>query len=992
MFKYNKFAIIVVTVALIVIGWFFIKKSSGISEPSPSTVKSIHQLSGKVVGILQGSNYEDNVNRKVSGVKLMHFNSESDELQALRTGKVDAIVTDLPIANELMLTGAKLRILPEVFDEESCGFLIAERNKANLSAINKIIKRMKADGTLKRLENKWLSGDQSQRKLEDVKLEAKNGTWRIGMDAQTPPMNYIKDGQMIGLEVDILRLCAAELGYDIKILNFEYSALINALVTNKVDIVASMMVETKARANSVLFSESYYQNKTIAVVLDDISSKTQNSIAIEDMPLSAFKDKRLAGLTGSVWDDIYKRNIGEVQVLQFDDHPSRFKALENGKVDAVGIDEPIARLITAQKPHLTIIKTVMEADAYGLAFRKGSPLKKPVEEIVLRFKQDGTLNKIKEKWLSADVSKKVMPILDYKKDYDGSSGKITYMVDAMAEPMAYFDKNNKVVGIEPELMERVAYELNMKLETTPLEFKSLIAALASGKADVASGCMSITEERKQAVDFVHFYDGGAVLLVLNNRAADKQGSLTLDDMKGKTIADITGSVYAEALKGKLDVSLIEYNTNADRLQALLEEKVDGIIDEEPSVRYMMAYNDGKFSQVSGRITSDNYAGAVRLDNKELGDNIDRIIRRLRADGTLDKLDEKWFKNVKEDKSIDIKLEPKNGIIRIATMAQIPPFTYVNNNRIVGYDIEMMHLVAQELGMGIEIMDMPIAGVIPAIVSKKADVTIGCITVTPERAKSIRFLEPSYQGGLVIMVKNKNLVKNTSFIEELKDSWQNNFIKEDRYKLVLKGLWTTIIITVGSAIIGTVLAFVVCLMRRSSNKLLSIAALIYIRLVQGTPMVVLLLILYYVVFARLEINENLVAIIAFAINFSAYVAEMMRTGIAAVDKGQVEAGQALGFGNIAIYKKIIYPQALRHILPVYKGEFISMLKMTSVVGYIAIQDLTKMSDIIRSRTYDAFFPLIVTAFIYFVVAYVFIYLLNRVEAGVDPKRRNRSLNI
>jgi len=115
---------------------------------------------------------------------------------------------------------------------------------------------------------------------------------------------------------------------------------------------------------------------------------------------------------------------------------------------------------------------------------------------------------------------------------------------------------------------------------------------------------------------------------------------------------------------------------------------------------------------------------------------------------------------------------------------------------------------------------------------------------------------------------------------------------------------------------------------------------------------------------------------------------MRTGIDAVDKGQQEAAYAIGFSRFQVFERITFPQAARHVLPVFKGEFISMLKMTSVVGYIAIQDLTKMSDIIRSRTYEAFFPLLATALIYFVMAYAMAWLLSRVEIRVDPKRRKR----
>lgn len=181
-----------------------------------------------------------------------------------------------------------------------------------------------------------------------------------------------------------------------------------------------------------------------------------------------------------------------------------------------------------------------------------------------------------------------------------------------------------------------------------------------------------------------------------------------------------------------------------------------------------------------------------------------------------------------------------------------------------------------------------------------------------------------------------------------------------------------------------------MLRRGKNRALSGICAVFIRIIQGIPMLVFLMVLYYIVFASSNMNGIAVAVIAFAVNFGVYVSEMMRTGIDAVDRGQWEAAETLGFGKAGTFTKIIAPQALRHILPVYKGELISMVKMTSVVGYIAIQDLTKASDIIRSRTYDAFFPLIATALIYFILAWSMTLLLDRAEVRIDPKKRKPGL--
>ena len=133
---------------------------------------------------------------------------------------------------------------------------------------------------------------------------------------------------------------------------------------------------------------------------------------------------------------------------------------------------------------------------------------------------------------------------------------------------------------------------------------------------------------------------------------------------------------------------------------------------------------------------------------------------------------------------------------------------------------------------------------------------------------------------------------------------------------------------------------------------------------------------------------MVAVLAFGMNFAAYTAEIFRSGIEGIDKGQTEAGISLGFTRVQTFLHIILPQMVQRVLPVYKGEFISLVKMTSIVGYIAVQDLTKASDIIRSRTFDAFFPLIMVAVLYFLISWTLLQLLEYAERRCDPKQKRR----
>ena len=231
-----------------------------------------------------------------------------------------------------------------------------------------------------------------------------------------------------------------------------------------------------------------------------------------------------------------------------------------------------------------------------------------------------------------------------------------------------------------------------------------------------------------------------------------------------------------------------------------------------------------------------------------------------------------------------------------------------------------------------------------------------------------------------------IIPDGSFPRKVSSSFYNNIIQEKRYLLILHGLKTTVIITVLATLLGTVLGGIVCFMRMSSNKILQMPSRIYISLLRGVPVLVVLMIIYYVVFASVDISPVLIAVIAFGLNFAAYVSEMFRTGVESVDRGQTEAGIAMGFTRVAAFINIVLPQAVQKILPVYKGEMISLLKMTSVVGYIAVHDLTKASDIIRSRTFDAFFPLIMVAVLYFLIAWLLTSALGYMECGTNPKTR------
>ncbi len=204
-------------------------------------------------------------------------------------------------------------------------------------------------------------------------------------------------------------------------------------------------------------------------------------------------------------------------------------------------------------------------------------------------------------------------------------------------------------------------------------------------------------------------------------------------------------------------------------------------------------------------------------------------------------------------------------------------------------------------------------------------------------------------------------------EEFIQKFTQTFITDDRYKYFIDGLKITLLIAALAACIGIVIGFLIAIIKVTAErtgklKLLNVLANIYLTVIRGTPATVQLLIMYYVIMQSSN-NKILVAILTFGINSGAYVAEIVRSGISSIDRGQFEAGRSLGFTYGQTMWYIIIPQAFKNVLPALANEFITLLKETSVSGYVALNDLTRAGDLVRSRTYEAFFPLITVALIY-----------------------------
>ncbi len=246
------------------------------------------------------------------------------------------------------------------------------------------------------------------------------------------------------------------------------------------------------------------------------------------------------------------------------------------------------------------------------------------------------------------------------------------------------------------------------------------------------------------------------------------------------------------------------------------------------------------------------------------------------------------------------------------------------------------------------------------------------------------------GEMDEIVLKHTLLKEEKGENHLFNKFYRSVIYDGRYKFIFTGLKNTLLMSVGAVIIGIILGTIMAIIRNYHEetkriKFLNLIAKTYITVIRGTPSILQLMIIYYLIFKSTSINILLVGIIAFGINSGAYVAEIIRAGLASVPRGQIEAGYALGLNYQRVITYIVFPQAIKNILPALGNEFITLVKETAVGAYIGIIELTKASDIIASRTYDYFFPLILIALIYLTITYILSKLVGKMEKRLNNVR-------
>ncbi len=699
---------------------------------------------------------------------------------------------------------------------------------------------------------------------------------------------------------------------------------------------------------------------------------------------------RIGVTVGTTHDSFVMENFPEAKISRFNVLSDMKQALLSYKIDAAVLDRSTAYIITSKTPELTVMDELLFEEEFGVAFNQSkTELCAQYNQFLAEIKNSGVYDEMDKRWQPGDETIEVPPI-----ENKGSKGTLRLAVEAETGMPFVSKREDKFIGFDIEMMERFAASLDMKLQIDAYDFNGLLAACVSGKSDMVASAITITEERKKQVLFsdTYFVSGGGVMLRKED-AGEQSGLLkTVDDLGGQRIGTLTGSVQELYIADRFPTAaIVRFDNTSDMPAALKSGQIDAIAFPYYQMRELQK-NDESLAFLSEKIFEKPTGHAFNKKDPALLAEFNAFMAQIKADGTYDDIFKRYFTDGVYDMP-DIPVENPKGVYRLgATMTVGLPFVAVKDGESVGFDIEIAKRFAASKGLALEVEDITFSGLVAALASGKVESIAGSIAITPERQEKVSFSDVMYMNPTAVlttkakMTGQSNAQGSGNFFTDITNEFHKNIIAEKRYMMIVNGVLTTALISLCSLILGTLLAMLICSMRMSRFRVLSEIAKVYINVLRGVPVVVVLMIIFYVIFARISISPMLVAILGFGLNFSAYGAEIFRSGIDGVDRGQWEAGVAGGFTRGQTFSHIVLPQALRSILPIYKGEFISLVKTTSIAGYIAVEDLTKAGDIIRSRTFSAFFPLLFIAILYFLISWLLTRLLSMIELRIDPRRK------
>ncbi|MGZ4997655.1 MAG: transporter substrate-binding domain-containing protein, partial [Methylobacter sp.] len=552
------------------------------TESADDEVAKLEDIDGKRVAVLGGSAGDLAARKHFPNASFQVFVASADAALAVKVRKADAFVYDKSVLLNLAEKNPELVILDQPVDKLEIAAAIRKDNTALLDEINKVLSELKKEGTLQQLRHKWIDTKYTVTpQIPPINKTPSKEVLRMGTCATIEPFSFQADGKLTGLDIELSRLIGQRLGKKIEIIDMSFESLIPALQSGKIDFALSNFNVTEERKKLVNFSMAYVENDISALVrrlpAPNSTAKKQDAklASVADL-----KDKRIGVLVGSAHDTYATKNFPEATILQYKSPADVALAVKTGKVDAALFDAEPLREIMRQDDSLGLLGDSLFDFDVGVGFNKDNlELRDQFNRFLVEIKQNGVHRDMVQRWMEKGDTR--MPVIKNAK----SNGVIVAGVSDVGLPFTAV-KDNRLVGFDIELCERFAAYLGKEVRFANMDFGSLIAAVSTGKVDMISSSIYVTEERKKQINFsAAYYQMGTRVFALKKNisaAGPAQGPQhklsTLDDLKDKRIGVLLGSVHdTYAMEHYPKSTILQYKSLPDLVLAVKLGKVDAAI-------------------------------------------------------------------------------------------------------------------------------------------------------------------------------------------------------------------------------------------------------------------------------------------------------------------------------------------------------------------------------------------------------------------------------
>ncbi|MFZ1574636.1 MAG: transporter substrate-binding domain-containing protein, partial [Chromatiaceae bacterium] len=758
--------------------------------------RSLDDLARGRMGVILGTVFAPYVEQAYPQARVTTFNSTTDQVIALKTGKVDTAIFDAISAQAIIKAHPELGILDEGFLIYPLGIGFRRDRSELRERFDRFLERLHANGGYEEMERRWFAGNPEQAVMPDYPVRDPKERYVLGASVADLPYVAFKDGRYVGLDIEILQRFAAEEGLGLEILSLDFGALIPALAAGKVDIITDGIAITAERRKAVDFSTPYAQGRAVALTLNASLAK-ETDAQPPDQPTALAAPARTDGWTslddlalgrfgivlGSILDGYIQKTYPEARITRFHNAADMLMALKTDKVDVVLMDRIKATAPLKANPDLAVLPDDFFQAEVGVGFRKDSPeLRQRFDNFLEEIERDGMLNQMQRRWID-NPEHAVMPDISVP-----SAPRERLNAAGVIGDLPFITlREGEHIGLDIELLKRFAAHEGLDLHFKDLDFGSLIPALVSGKVDIVSYGIYITDERRKSIDFSRPYlKTQAAAIVRREKlatpvptsaqtqapvarqprqtpaaAAPRVGGggwQSMADLAHGRIAVFTSTAQDMfATRAFPRAEILRFNSQADFVLALKTGKVDAAITEAVSIR-AIAQDDPELAVLADDFYDMPIGAAFPKGDDRFRQRFDRFVVAARADGTLAAIQRRWL--VDDPESVvmpNIPPAASGETLRAGTSLMVGlPFIAQADGRYIGHDMEVLQTFAAREGLRLEMVPMEFDALIASLAFGKIDMILSRLSITDERRAKVDFSVPYDHEHSAALVQKRNL--------------------------------------------------------------------------------------------------------------------------------------------------------------------------------------------------------------------------------------------